>query len=119
MARTPWLGPGGHPGADRADDRAHAVIVLACIRGDVRVQGAGPFPAHDPSAYVFGESKLLYANCMRLPGKVRETVDRVIASADETRQAITVIGGVAVVALVIALIALVRSHKRVSIGAAA
>lgn len=49
---------------------------------------------------------------MQLGRKVQDTVDRVTAAADNTRQAITVIGAVAAVALIIGLAALVVSSRR-------
>jgi hypothetical protein len=49
---------------------------------------------------------------MQLGGKVRSAVDQVTAAADNTRQAITVIGAVAAVALIVGLVALAVSARR-------
>lgn len=49
---------------------------------------------------------------MRLPGKVRETVDRVTSAAADTRQAIMVLGALAVTALAVALVALLLASRR-------
>jgi hypothetical protein len=49
---------------------------------------------------------------MQLGGKVRETVDRVTAAASDTKQAITVVGVIAAVALGVALVALVLVSRR-------
>jgi hypothetical protein len=49
---------------------------------------------------------------MQLPGKVRAAVDQVTAAADNTRQAITVIGVLAAVALVVGLVALAMGSRR-------
>jgi hypothetical protein len=49
---------------------------------------------------------------MHLGSKVRETVDRITAAADDTKQAITVIGALAALALGVALLALVLASRR-------
>lgn len=49
---------------------------------------------------------------MQLGGKVRQAVDRVSAAASNTKQAITVIGVLALVALGMALVALITSRRR-------
>lgn len=49
---------------------------------------------------------------MQLGGKVRTAVDRVTAAADDTKQAITVVGVVAAVALCVGLLALVLVSRR-------
>lgn len=48
---------------------------------------------------------------MQLGGKVRQAVDRVSAAASDTKQAITVIAVLAVVAFGVALIALIIARR--------